>query len=107
MVDGYVGGLQQSQEQATKEEVAVQPVEVKPEEPIKKVETSKEYNLRVLRERAEKAEKRAKELEEQQRNYYASAMPQAPQQQQQAVPEFNFSVDDESYIEGTVSYTHL
>ena len=57
-------------------------------------ESNKEYNLRILRERAEKAEQRAAELER-------MAQQQQPQQYQQAPQEDEpFVFDDESLLEG-------
>lgn len=59
-------------------------------------ESTKEYNLRLLRERAEAAERRAAQLE------YERQVMQQQQQQQQLRTETieDFDVDDDGYIEG-------
>ena len=87
-------------EQALNPDQNVQPAVEQPQEAPKKApETQKEYNLRILRERAERAEKRLAELE----SSYQS-QPRSPSQPSyQQAPEEQVdepSIDDESYIEG-------
>lgn len=108
MMDGYIGSLDKATEEPVtklKEEAQAQAAA---QEPEKKPETNKEYNLRILRERAEKAEKRAQELEKE-RERYTQQQPQpqyqpepqyAQPQQQPQQSSFNLNVDDEAYVEG-------
>lgn len=66
-----------------------------------KVESNKEYNLRILRERAEKAEQRAAELERQRQYDLQQRQPSTPQPQQKVESnDEDITIDDESYVEG-------
>jgi hypothetical protein len=64
---------------------------------VARPESSKEQNHRILRERAESAERRLRELEQQMR----SSRQEAPQKQRyEIVEEDEFDIDDDSYVEG-------
>ena len=82
------------------QEVQTQPteqVEAKVEATVApKPESNKEYNLRILRERAEKAEARASELERQRQ----FEQQRAPQPVKVESNDEDFDIDDERYIEG-------
>lgn len=60
-------------------------------------ESSKEQNHRILRERAESAERRLKDLEQQMRS---SRQEPAQKQRYEIVEEDEFDIDDDSYVEG-------
>lgn len=78
--------LEQTLQEAQPQQEIQEP-EVKKAAP--RQETEKEINLRILRERAEAAERRAYELE------YAMKQAQAAQQPQQVVDEDDFAIDDD------------
>jgi len=59
-------------------------------------ESLKEQNLRIMRERVEQAEKRAQELERAMQQYKQ----QPTHQSESESPNFDFSVDDDAYLEG-------
>lgn len=62
-----------------------------------KIETSKEYNFRIMRERAERAER---ERDEMMRAIMAQQNPKQPAQQQKSEEEFDLALEDESLVEG-------
>lgn len=64
------------------------------------VESSKEHNLRFLRERAEKAEREREELMRYMMNMQQQQQPVQKQVQPQEPEEFSLAIDDESLMEG-------
>lgn len=72
------------------------------EKPVK--ESTKEYNLRVMRERVEAAEKRAQELE---RYIQTQTQNAQPQQRAPQVEEEDIAVNDDDIIDGRSFKSHL